>query len=875
MVLLFVLATLPTQGLKAHPLLQSVDTDAAQARIAEIKATAPGWTERFRENGGRWNIDSDDEIARSIEIGALHIALTPEQTVAWSLGDATASDFYAEVDAFHVGGPLNNEFGLAFRFVDDNNFYLFAGSSDGYYSLQKLVDGEWETLTEWVQSEAINTGETSVNTLGVLAEGEHISVLINGQVLESIEDSSFTTGRLALVVGSFDAGKVEMAFDDLSVWPLDEGVDEPVQKATEEPIEEEATPTVTPEPVDVAEQLEVIRAEEPQLSDDFRRDNGDWSAESDDKVTYSYVSRAYHVRVDQANWLGFAFNQRLLEESASSFLVEVDVTHVDGPLDAEYGLLFHHQDADNFYLYAISGEGAYSLWKKVDSEWTTLIEWTENTAINIEHGEANRLGLLVEGATVTLLVNDQVLTQIKEVALFLGDVGLVAGAFDEPGVEIAFDNFDFWPLAAAPADDHTLAPVSTPTPVDVSVRLQEVKETDPDFSDDFRRDNGVWSNESDERATYAVERRAYQVEIAEENWIGWSFPQPAIDLAPADFLVEVDVDHVAGPLNGEAGLVFRFVDEKNFYLFAANHDGQYILQKQVGGEWQTIVDWTTTDELVSGEGASNRMGVLAEGATLTLLINDRAITQLEDESFTAGSIGLAAGTFADAGLQVAFDNFDLWVFSSSSDGNGGDSPAVNVPDQEAVAQRLAAIKENAPVFEDAFRRDTGNWVQPDYEGVTFDYRRGEYHITVEKPQITPGSSGNVTVSDFLVEVNAAQIAGPIGQYGLFFREVDNRNAYLYVISPSQSFSLWKMEAGEWSALIEWSKAEAILGEEGDVNRLGVLAEGNQITLLVNDVPLAQIEDAAFAEGTVALAAGTFDEGGIEVAFDNLALWEVQ
>ena len=45
-------------------------------------------------------------------------------------------------------------------------------------------------------------------------------------------------------------------------------------------------------------------------------------------------------------------------------------------------------------------------------------------------------------------------------------------------------------------------------------------------------------------------------------------------------------------------------------------------------------------------------------------------------------------------------------------------------------------------------------------------------------------------------------------------------------------------------------------------------------LLVNDVAVAQIEDDSFSEGKVSLAAGTFDEGGIEVEFDNLDIWEL-
>ena len=60
------------------------------------------------------------------------------------------------------------------------------------------------------------------------------------------------------------------------------------------------------------------------------------------------------------------------------------------------------------------------------------------------------------------------------------------------------------------------------------------------------------------------------------------------------------------------------------------------------------------------EGALNRLCVLAEGTSITLFANEAVLTTLSDDTFAGGQIGLAAGTFTEAGLEVSFDNFSFW-----------------------------------------------------------------------------------------------------------------------------------------------------------------------------------------------------------------------
>ena len=54
---------------------------------------------------------------------------------------------------------------------------------------------------------------------------------------------------------------------------------------------------------------------------------------------------------------------------------------------------------------------------------------------------ANYVRVVCNGSTLTLYVNGQQVDSVTDTTFTEGDVGLIAGTFDSPDVEIAFDNF--------------------------------------------------------------------------------------------------------------------------------------------------------------------------------------------------------------------------------------------------------------------------------------------------------------------------------------------------------------------------------------------------------------------------------------------------
>jgi len=174
------------------------------------------------------------------------------------------------------------------------------------------------------------------------------------------------------------------------------------------------------------------------------------------------------------------------------------------------------------------------------------------------------------------------------------------------------------------------------------------------MEDDFSSPRNGWLSEVTEKADRGYEDGEFRITVYQPDYSAWSSPDPPRDFA--DFALEVDARRVSGPLSNEFGVLVRYqpaTDE--FYLFKISSDGFYAVEKYQAGEWQQLVKWTESEAILQGE-AVNRLRVTGQGAKMRFFVNGEPLTQVEDASFRAGSVGLLASTGEKGGVAVAFDN---------------------------------------------------------------------------------------------------------------------------------------------------------------------------------------------------------------------------
>ncbi len=112
------------------------------------------------------------------------------------------SDVHVKVTAKQIKGSLSNPYGVAFR-----------ESSSGWYELDISGDGGWGvfncppntgTCSELVQPSGTNAVQKNLNQenlLEVTAQGTHFEFSVNGSKLGTADDSSLTSGKIALSCG--------------------------------------------------------------------------------------------------------------------------------------------------------------------------------------------------------------------------------------------------------------------------------------------------------------------------------------------------------------------------------------------------------------------------------------------------------------------------------------------------------------------------------------------------------------------------------------------------------------------------------------------------------------------------------------------------
>ncbi len=120
--------------------------------------------------------------------------------------------------------------------------------------------------------------------------------------------------------------------------------------------------------------------------------------------------------------------------------VETDVTKLGGPAENRAGVMCRYQNGD-YYFFIISNDGYYAIGKFVGGQ-TTLLGQNEMQASElIQADTVNHLRADCIGDSLVFYVNYQLIAGASDTELAAGDVGLLAGSFTQPGVDVLFDNF--------------------------------------------------------------------------------------------------------------------------------------------------------------------------------------------------------------------------------------------------------------------------------------------------------------------------------------------------------------------------------------------------------------------------------------------------
>ena len=172
------------------------------------------------------------------------------------------------------------------------------------------------------------------------------------------------------------------------------------------------------------------------------------------------------------------------------------------------------------------------------------------------------------------------------------------------------------------------------------------------FQDEFENNATGWDRVLNENGIMDYDQGSYRILVQQPTMNFWSTPEKNF----RDVRVEADVIRLNGPDENRVGLICRY-QAGDYYFFIISNDGFYAIGKFIGGN--TIL--LGQSEMQSSEfiltNSINHLRADCIGNTLTFFVNFNQVASVQDTDFPSGDVGLLAGSFSEAGVDVSFDHF--------------------------------------------------------------------------------------------------------------------------------------------------------------------------------------------------------------------------
>lgn len=177
------------------------------------------------------------------------------------------------------------------------------------------------------------------------------------------------------------------------------------------------------------------------------------------------------------------------------------------------------------------------------------------------------------------------------------------------------------------------------------------------FQEDFANPPSGWGTWSKGGASVQYDRGGLRIQVMQGQFDAWSVAGRKF----ADAQIEVDATRLAGPTDNDYGIICRYVDQANFYMLIVSSDGYYGIARLQDGDYRMIgADSLQYSETLAQQTAKNtplHLHADCIGRTLRLSVNDQALLEVQDDTFTSGDVGVLAGTYSGKDVDILFDNF--------------------------------------------------------------------------------------------------------------------------------------------------------------------------------------------------------------------------
>ncbi len=335
------------------------------------------------------------------------------------------------------------------------------------------------------------------------------------------------------------------------------------------------------------------------------------------------------------------------------------------------------------------------------------------------------------------------------------------------------------------------------------------------------------------------------------NWdrktTGWYCTwKPCELIQSADYKISCEVKHISGVSDHGAGLMFGQKDLDNFFSLQISANGFYVLYEVKGGQWYTLIDWTTSVNIIQANENWNEIGIQKSGTDWQVFINGKPEKKTAVKQFYGTQIGF----IVDDIQKIKFDNLKV----------------------EISAEGVSA--QSTSLWEETFSDNSRGWVTG----------KGDYGNTLMEGgmiKLTGTTEGNLrnempTTMDFTKDFSITSIVTHQSGtknfgYGILFGGSEAGYFWCFLISANDGYIFFqKGPKGSQDIIIPWTSS-AWVNKGNEANTLMVKSEGGDFKLYVNNHLLTSLGQRKAFGNRIGLYVGNKQE----VWFDNIAISTVQ
>jgi hypothetical protein len=174
-----------------------------------------------------WGVLTDEKSSIQYANDALQMIVHTENYFVWTTPDNEEyEDIHMEVTVINNNTDSNTSFGLLCnQQSDDDSFYYLVVTPNGQYVIARAASGKDDVFLtnndEWGYSDRIKQDAASYRVGVDCGADGTLTLYVDGQEIDSVTDSSYSSGGVGLMTWSGDgSSNANVSFDDFLIADL-------------------------------------------------------------------------------------------------------------------------------------------------------------------------------------------------------------------------------------------------------------------------------------------------------------------------------------------------------------------------------------------------------------------------------------------------------------------------------------------------------------------------------------------------------------------------------------------------------------------------------------------------------------------------------